>query len=96
LYNFLRLPEDDLNIPYHVFVEEFEKTRQKVITLKNQGKLDMAEHMFAEPDEIIRLGLDNLGQYHVNKPLFLQKDLILTKSLTTLYYYHNRMDGYEL
>ena len=57
----------------------------------------MATHMTEEIDHVIDLGISNVGMYHSRRPLLRNKQGdIITKDMNNLYYYHNRMDGYEL
>jgi glycerol-3-phosphate O-acyltransferase len=38
-----------------------------------------------------------VGVFHLNRPLMKNKNgNIITKDLTLLYYYHNRLVGYDL
>jgi len=97
LYSVLRLPVDEIEIDYDQFRKTFSKMRDTVIDLFNEGKVDMATHMTDKVDEVIDLGISNVGMYHTNRPLLKnRKGNIITKDLHNLYYYHNRMDGYEL
>jgi len=48
-------------------------------------------------DTVIDLGISNVGMYHTYRPLLKNKNgNIISQDLHNLYYYHNRMDGYEL
>lgn len=97
LYDFLRLPEEELSISYEEFKEVFSRARQAVFKMKNQNKVNVAAHLKGQIDEVITLGLDNVGMYHSKRPLLRNKTGdIITRDLNTLYYYHNRMDGYDL
>jgi glycerol-3-phosphate O-acyltransferase len=96
-YSFLRIPVRDIEIPYASFRETFDRVRDAVIDLFNQGKVDMATHLTADLDEVIDIGLNNVGIFHTYRPLLKNKQgNIVTEDLNNLYYYHNRMDGYEL
>lgn len=97
LYEFLRLPEEDLSIEYNEFSALFKKCRKAVMKLKKNKKVNIAAHLKGNVDDVIKLGIDNVGMYHARRPLTLDKSgYILTADLNTLYYYHNRMDGYGL
>lgn len=97
LYDFLRLPEEDLYISYDEFSKSFSKIRQEVFKLKKKKKVNIAAHLKSPLDEVIKFGIDNVGMYHSRRPLLMNKNnQIITKDLSTLYYYHNRMDGYDL
>ncbi len=96
LYGFLRVPEEELEIDYGKFREMFIEHRERFIELKRQKKINLSIHMReGDIDEMIQHGLNNLGLFHVKRPLLLKDGKILTHDLATLYYYHNRTDGYE-
>lgn len=97
LYEFLRLPEDDLVIEYDEFEEVFTKAKDRLLKLKKKNKINIAAHMKDSVNENIKLGIENVGMYHSKRPLLMnRKKQIITKDILTLYYYHNRMHGYEL
>lgn len=97
LYDFLRLPEEELVIDYTDFREAFVKIRKFIFLLKKQNKVDVSEHLKEDIDQVIATGISNVGMYHSRRPLLLSKEgKITTQDLNTLYYYHNRMDGYGL
>ena len=97
LYDFLRLPDEDMAINYDEFKTQFKKARKQVFKLKKQNKVNVAAHLKGSIDDVIRLGIDNVGMYHSKRPLLTDKaGNIITKDLNTLYYYHNRMNGYDL
>jgi glycerol-3-phosphate O-acyltransferase len=97
LYSVLRLPVDEIEIEYEEFRKAFAKMRNKVIDLFNKGQLDMATHMTDDIDKVIDLGITNVGMYHSRRPLLKNKQgNIITQDINNMYYYHNRMNGYEL
>ena len=97
LYSVLRLPTDEIEIEYSEFKKAFSKLRNRVIELFNEGKVDMATHLTEEIDKVIELGISNVGMYHSRRPLLINKQgNIITQDINNMYYYHNRMDGYEL
>ena len=97
LYNLLRLPEEDLVIPYARFRSVCEQLRTRIVALQQAGKVDTAPHLQGDMDAVIEDGLRNVGLYHAQRPLLKNKDGdIITMNLNTLYYYHNRLEGYEL
>ena len=97
LFSFLRLPEEDLEIPYAEFSETFKRLRKEIYNLKDEGKVYFASHLKGEVDQVIQRGLDNVGIFHLKRPLLKNKrGDIVTRDLNTLYYYHNRLAGYDL
>ncbi len=97
LFSLLRLPEEDLEIEYAEFRETFKRVRKRIYELKGEGKVYHATHLKGKADKVIKLGIENVGIFHLNRPLLLnKKGNIITKDLTVLYYYHNRLVGYDL
>lgn len=97
LYNLLRLPEEDIEIPYESFKTTCEKLLEEIKDLAAEGKVQIAPHMKVGIDEIIDHGLANVGMYHAKRPLLKNQDgNIVTQDLSLLYFYHNRLVGYEL
>ena len=97
LYSVLRLPADEIEIDYEEFKKAFSILRNCIIDLFNKEKIDMATHLTEEIDKVIELGISNVGMYHSRRPLLKNKrGNIITQDINNMYYYHNRMDGYEL
>lgn len=97
LFSLLRLPEEDLEIEYAEFRETFKRVRKKIYELKDSGKVYHATHLKGEVDGVIKLGIENVGIFHLKRPLLQnKKGNIITKDLTVLFYYHNRLVGYDL
>ena len=96
LYNILRLPDEDLVLDYREFKSNFKKLREKLVKLNKKGKVDLANHMRKKAEQSILEGLSNVGLYHDQRPLVRKKDKIIVNDTNTLYYYHNRMNGYGL
>jgi len=97
LFSLLRLPEEDLIIPYELFKAECERVRQRVFELREEGKVHVAPHLKTEIDNIIKHGLQNVGMYHARRPLIKnEKGEVTTEDMSLLYFYHNRLDGYDL
>ena len=97
LFSFLRLPEEELEIPYEEFRETFKRIRKEIYNLKEANKVYYATHLKGEADLVIKHGLDNVGIFHLKRPLLKnKKGNIITRDLNTLYYYHNRLVGYDL
>jgi glycerol-3-phosphate O-acyltransferase len=97
LFELLRLPEEDLSLPYEEFKTACKTVRKHIYQLKEEGKVNHATHLKGKIDLVIRHGLENVGIFHLNRPLLFNKQgNIITKDLNTLYYYHNRLTGYDL
>lgn len=96
LFGLLRMPEEELEIPYEEFRATFKKVRKEIYRLKDDNKINHASHLKGNLDLVIRRGLDNVGIFHVKRPLLKnKKGNIITQDLEGLYYYHNRLVGYD-
>lgn len=97
LFSLLRLPEEDLFLPYETFKEACGMVLARIRQLKADGAVHMAPHLDQELEEIIQHGLQNVGMYHSKRPLKKNNNGdIVTEDISLLFYYHNRLDGYEL
>lgn len=97
LFGLLRLPEEDLFLPYEEFRDTCKRVRKQIYRMKIENKVNIASHLKGDIDEIIKLGLYNVGIFHLKRPLLRNRDgNIITRDLNVLYYYHNRLVGYEL
>ncbi len=97
LFSFLRLPIEEMEIEYEEYKKTFDRLRNIIIELYNNGKVDIAPTLTSDLDAVIKEGVENVGMYHARHPLIFNKaGNIATQDLNTLYYYHNRMEGYEL
>jgi len=98
LYGILRLPKDDRIILKDVFHDNLEKIRQQLCKLQKEGKVRLSSMIRnGSIEELIKHGIDNLGIFHVQKALFVDKEGdISSEDLNLLLFYHNRLTGYYL
>ena len=94
VYSLLRLPEEDLVIEYAFFKEKLIHLIQQIMDKDNE--IQYSDYLKKDPDDIIKHGIYNCGLYHILRPVLRNKQgNITTQDMALLYYYHNRMDGYE-
>ncbi len=97
LFSLLRLPEEDIYLSYETFKEATAEVLDCIKKLREDGKLHMAPHLEMPLEEIIQHGLENVGMYHAKRPLIRnEQGYVVTEDISLLYYYHNRLNGYEL
>lgn len=96
LYSLVNLPEDQAIIDNNELLAVIEQLRTVLLEWEESGKTRLSPEIHWSADRIITDGINNLGTYHVEKPLSLKKDVIKSESVKLLYYYHNRIKIYEL
>ncbi len=75
----------------------FKRIRNTIFELYAKGQVNIAPHLKESLDDVIKHGLDNVGMYHAKRPVLRnRKGEIVTHDLNKLYYYHNRLEGYNL
>jgi len=98
IYSLLRIPVEELVISYDQFKVAFLDMKKRILMLENKGRIHLADHLkMKDVDTLIEIGVNNVGIFHAKRPLLFNKDRdITTQDLKTLYYYRNRLDGYDL
>jgi glycerol-3-phosphate O-acyltransferase len=98
LYSLFRIPVEDLEIEYDTFLTVFMKLRDIIFSYEKSGKIRVGNSLKSgNKEKIIQTGVNNVGTFHAKRPLlFNRKGNVVTKDLKTLYYYRNRLDGYDL
>jgi len=98
LYAVLRLPVEMLSIPLPLFRNTFSLYLDKLKEMEKAGTLKLQEELHTlDIDTSIQHGVKYLGSFHAIWPLrFGQNDDIIAKNPMLVYYYHNRLSGYDL
>jgi glycerol-3-phosphate O-acyltransferase len=96
LYSFLKIPPQKLSIEYKHFVAVTAEILAELYALRDRDELKLAPHMDQKVEKVIEYGLKNIGIYHAVDPIIKKGNKILTENLKLLYFYHNRLKGYDL
>lgn len=97
LFDLIRLPEEEIVIPYEDFKSACKLVYDQIRKLQAEDKIKIAPHLETSLEEIIAHGLDNVGMYHAKRPLLRnQEGQVVTEDMSLLYFYHNRLHGYGL
>lgn len=98
LYGTLRLPPDDCVVERAVFYQNVELLRQRLLEIEAAGGVQLSEIVrTGDLATLIEHGIQNVGAFHVKKALLVDNDgNITTEDMNLLYYYHNRLEGYDL
>lgn len=98
LYGLMRLPTEDLVIKPKELMDVVDKLVSRLRELADKGEVhiekEVAEGSLAS---VIKKGLANLGIYHAKLPLMKNESGdFQSQDIKLLYFYHNRLEGYEL
>lgn len=97
LYNLLNLHVDSVSIPPDVFKVIVTQAQDYLLKLESKGNIGLSDDIKMEIQELIESGVSKVGAFHPQKTLYIDKyGNIRTEDLKLLYYYHNRMEGYDL
>lgn len=97
LFSLLRLSDEEIVIPYEAFRATFERMRDVVVNLYQKNKVHVDPKLMGDVDKVITHGIKNVGMYHSKRTLLRNKEgNITTEDMNTLFYYHNRLAGYDL
>ena len=97
LYATLRLPPEDYVFSFKKLCVVVEQMRAKLYDLESKGEIKLRESITEDIEQLVKKGIKELGTYHGDRPLRLDKDgNVVSEDFKVLYYYHNRLDSYDL
>ena len=96
LYNILKLPNNDLEIEVIYFKKFYNKAIKVIQELASNNKIKLSDEISYPIDKQIKIGCESLGLYHPIRPVQLKNNTIKIKNIKMLYYYHNRLVGFNL
>jgi len=97
LYGVLRLPVTDYEFDYATVKTALSNLRAHLLEMEKKGQIKLTEIVRGDLDVLIKDGISNLGIFHPQKPLKINKEgHIESQNFRILYYYHNRLSTYSL
>ncbi len=97
IFALLRMHPQEFSIDYNEFKQNVASFVKLLITMEQEGKIKLSSEIYSETDKLISHGMEFLGSYHLEKVLGYksQKNEVYTDSIKLLYFYANRLEGYE-
>jgi glycerol-3-phosphate O-acyltransferase len=94
----LKLHPKEFDISYTDFKSNFQAVLVILKSMESKGQINLSAELFGDIDKAIEYGIQTLGAYHVSKVLGIDKDKakIFSEDLKLLYFYSNRLLGYDL
>ncbi len=97
LYGVLRLPTDDYVFSQNTLMEVIDQLKEILKEMEQKDDIKLSEQIYWDTPKMLADGIKRLGNYHVKKPLrYNKKGEIVSESFKLLYYYHNRLESYNL
>jgi len=97
IYGLLRLPTDEYVFSRPLLAEVVQQLRSVLVNMEEEGSIKLSDSIHGSIEQIINDGVQRLGTYHLSKPLRLnKKGEIISDSFKVLYFYHNRLENYQL
>lgn len=96
IYAMMNMPADQAVIERDKLETILGRLQAVLLEWEKDEKIKLSPEVKWSPDRLLDDGIDNLGTYHIKKPLVLKKDLLQSDSVKLLYYYHNRSRIYQL
>ena len=98
IFGLLSLPTEEFNFDRDLLVDVLRQLQDRLKEMRDAGEIRLAQDVSEmEPEDLLNEGISALGAYHVHRPLtFTKKGMIVSQSFKLLFYYHNRLDNYEL
>ena len=97
LYGVLRLPTDEWPFDQEALLDGIHQLQLVLAKMEANGQIKLSDQVRSDPQEIIKTGIKHLGSYHAKKAIkFTKEGSIISDSFKLLYYYHNRLNNYQL
>jgi glycerol-3-phosphate O-acyltransferase len=98
LFAIIRLPEEDRLVSKSEFNIGLQNVIDRLKVLESEGNVRLPKVILeGELEKIIEVGLKGINTYHAKKPIKLTEEgLVTSEDMKVLYFYHNRLDGYNL
>ncbi|HPK10412.1 MAG TPA: 1-acyl-sn-glycerol-3-phosphate acyltransferase [Saprospiraceae bacterium] len=87
---------DILDIDFNTFLEFVSQAKSTVEKWALQGKLSICKDYDLDIKSFAIKGIQLLGIYHESRVLYIDVNALRTENLKLLYFYHNRLIGYNL
>ena len=96
IINLISLPEDEVTISLEKFKENYNKIIIRINQLALDNNIKLSNELKLDTKKQISNGCQRLGLYHTPKPVILKNNSVVIKNMKMLYYYRNRLDGFNL
>ena len=97
LYRLVRLTPDEATVNKSDILELVEKVKNQVLHLESLDKISIDPVLKVESsNSLVIEAMKNFNTYYTNKLLIETDDKIVINNLKVIYYYHNKLKGYDI
>lgn len=97
LYGVLRLPTEDYVFSLPTLYEVINQLKAVLVDMAQRGEIQLSEQVNWDTEQLVKDGIKRMGNYHLKKPLYFNKAKeLVSGNFKLLYYYHNRLENYNL
>ena len=97
LYGLLRLPNEDIVFSRKKLENILEQLQSILFEMRDNDKIKLSDIITKDIKTLLEDGIKRLGSYHADQPLKInKKGEIVSQSFPLLYFYHNRLENYDL
>jgi glycerol-3-phosphate O-acyltransferase len=98
IFGLISLPTDEFTFDKDLLINILDQLLRVLRSMYHNDEIVLSDSVAnKDTEELLYLGIRNMGAYHVAQPLIVnKKGEIVSQSFKLLYYYHNRLDHYEL
>lgn len=97
LFQVLKIPPKSISIKKDDFLQKMEKCLEILSKKQHKEKIKFSEALKLDTFACLKDGIKHIGVYHNKKVLkWNSSDRIGTEDLKLLYYYHNKMEHYDI
>lgn len=97
VFGIIKLPPEDYVFDWEILCRGASELRMALKKLEDMERIRLSGVFDGSVEDILKDGLGNIGVYHAERPLYLDKrGRVKSENFKLLYFYHNRLDGYRL
>ncbi len=98
IFGILRLPPDDIVFDSDLLLNVVHQLKIHLIEEEKAGNIKLSKPIhWEETSRLLYDGVKQLGNFHAQKPLiYNKKGDIVSENLNILFFYHNRLENYDL
>lgn len=97
IFSLIKYKEQDLELSIHLVIDAIAQCKTLLEEKAQNGILRLDEEMSNKtPEQILKDGAIKLGAFHLDKVLYLQQNKVKTQNVRLLYFYANRLSGFQL